>query len=85
LPPPHTFRRRLGTAGPDASGDPFAQHVLKYPDSLLTRFYGMHRVKPHKKLEKHFLIIGNIFCTKKTIHITFDLKASRSSACSSGL
>lgn len=47
---------------------------MKYPNTLLTRFYGMHRVKPHKKKEVHFLIMGSVFYTQRFIHRTFDLK-----------
>src|SRR3954469_22254169 len=50
---------------------------MKYPHTLLTRFYGMHRVKPHKKKEVHFLIMGSVFYTSKFVHTVFDLKGSR--------
>lgn len=36
----------------------------------------MHRVKPHKKKEVHFLIFGSVFHRAKYIHTTFDLKGS---------
>jgi 1-phosphatidylinositol-4-phosphate 5-kinase len=54
----------------------YYHHIMTYPNTLLTRFYGMHRVKPHKKKEVHFLIMGSIFFTKKYIHTIFDLKGS---------
>jgi hypothetical protein len=50
---------------------------MKNPNTLLTRFYGMHRVKPHKKKEVHFLIMGSVFYTQRQIHRTFDLKGSK--------
>eukprot|EP00457_Paulinella_chromatophora_P002891 gb/GEZN01002896.1/.p1 GENE.gb/GEZN01002896.1/~~gb/GEZN01002896.1/.p1 ORF type:complete len:703 (+),score=94.56 gb/GEZN01002896.1/:84-2192(+) len=54
----------------------YQQHVKDNPSTLLTRFYGMHRVKPHKKREVHFLVMGSVFFTDKYIHTTFDLKGS---------
>jgi hypothetical protein len=52
-------------------------HIAANPQTLLTRFYGMHRVKPHKKKETHFLIMGSVFYTTKYIHTVFDLKGSK--------
>jgi Phosphatidylinositol-4-phosphate 5-Kinase len=54
----------------------YYQHVVDNPDTLLTRFYGMHRVKPHKKKSLHFIIIGSVFSTDRYVHTTFDLKGS---------
>ncbi len=51
-------------------------HIAQNPQTLLTRFYGVHRVKPHKKRERHFLIMGSVFYTSKYIHTVFDLKGS---------
>ena len=50
------------------------QHVMGNPNTLLPRFFGMHRVKPHKKRQVHFLIFSSVFCKSKYIHVTFDLK-----------
>ena len=36
----------------------------------------MHRVKPHKKKQRHFLIMSSVFYTDKYIHQVFDLKGS---------
>ena len=36
----------------------------------------MHRVKPHKKQQRHFLIMSSVFYTDKYIHAVFDLKGS---------
>jgi hypothetical protein len=44
------------------------------PDSLLLRFFGMHRVKIHRGPEYHFAVFGNVFYTPKTVHRKFDLK-----------
>eukprot|EP01006_Ploeotia_vitrea_P038174 TRINITY_DN66218_c13_g2_i1.p1 TRINITY_DN66218_c13_g2~~TRINITY_DN66218_c13_g2_i1.p1 ORF type:complete len:571 (-),score=303.10 TRINITY_DN66218_c13_g2_i1:220-1932(-) len=51
-------------------------HVMTYNDTLLTRFYGMHRVHPHKKRDFYFLIFASVFGTDKYIHKVFDLKGS---------
>ena len=51
-------------------------HIVANPDTLLTRFFGMHRVKPHKKRQRHFLIMSSVFYTDKFIHTVFDLKGS---------
>jgi 1-phosphatidylinositol-4-phosphate 5-kinase len=55
----------------------YAKHILSNPNTLLNRFMGMHRVKPHKKKEVHFLIMGSVFYGTKFIHRTFDLKGSK--------
>ena len=54
----------------------YHHHLSQNPNTLLTKIYGMHRVKPHKKPERHFLIFSNVFNTRKFIHKTFDLKGS---------
>jgi len=54
----------------------YYEHVMKYPNTLLARFFGMHRVKPHKRPEHHFLIMGSVFSTRKTIDRVYDLKGS---------
>lgn len=51
-------------------------HIMAHPNTLLTRFFGMHRVKPHKKREQHFLIMGSVFYTQRTMDLVFDLKGS---------
>lgn len=54
----------------------YYHHIVNNPNTLLTRFYGMHRVKPHKKKEVHFLIFGSVFFQSRYIHSSFDLKGS---------
>lgn len=55
----------------------YLAHIESNPHTLLTRYYGMHRIKPHKKREVHFLIMGSVFHTSKFVHTVFDLKGSR--------
>lgn len=53
-------------------------HVLENPNTLISRFYGLHRVKlPHGR-KIHFVIMNNLFPPHRDIHETFDLKVRRS-------
>eukprot|EP00793_Prasinoderma_coloniale_P007021 PRCOL_00006873-RA len=51
-------------------------HVRKYPQTLLTRFLGMYRVKPSGGRNVRFVVMGNLFCTDLRIHRRYDLKGS---------
>ena len=56
-------------------------HYYKYmkenPNTLITRFYGMHRVKMHSlSPTMHFVIMASVFDTDRAIHRTYDLKGS---------
>ena len=51
-------------------------HVIKYPDTMLTRFFGLHRVKPHGGRNVRFVVMGNLLCTGHAIHRRYDLKGS---------
>ncbi|ORZ01468.1 hypothetical protein BCR43DRAFT_434544 [Syncephalastrum racemosum] len=51
-------------------------HVCDNPNTLLSRFYGLHRIKlPHGR-KTHFVVMGNVFPPNKDIHVTYDLKGS---------
>ncbi|KAG9026376.1 Phosphatidylinositol-4-phosphate 5-kinase [Tulasnella sp. UAMH 9824] len=51
-------------------------HMKANPHSLLSRFYGLHRVKmPHGK-KIHFIVMNNLFPPHRDIHETYDLKGS---------
>jgi 1-phosphatidylinositol-4-phosphate 5-kinase len=51
-------------------------HVKGNPHTLISRFYGLHRVKlPHGR-KIHFVIMNNLFPPHKDIHETYDLKGS---------
>lgn len=55
----------------------YYQYVSLNPDTLLTRFYGMHRVKMrHLKRKVHFVIMHSVFDTKEKIYRIYDLKGS---------
>ncbi|CEG46194.1 Phosphatidylinositol-4-phosphate-5-kinase (PIPK-C) [Plasmopara halstedii] len=56
----------------------YYKFVMENPDTLITRFYGMHRVKMHHLRKKmHFVIMASVFDTPLDIHARFDLKGSR--------
>ncbi|KAJ7116185.1 hypothetical protein C8R46DRAFT_1051370, partial [Mycena filopes] len=52
------------------------QHVKSNPHTLLSRFYGLHRVKLPRGHKIHFVIMNNLFPPHRDIHETFDLKGS---------
>ena len=48
---------------------------MENPNTLLTRFFGLHRVKMHHLNKRvHCCVMGSVFYTSKEIHETFDLK-----------
>ncbi len=52
-------------------------HTLKNPHTLLTRFYGLHRVKPSaSRMHYYFLIMGSVFHSGIVPDLVFDLKGS---------
>ncbi|KAF8069053.1 1-phosphatidylinositol-4-phosphate 5-kinase [Lyophyllum atratum] len=51
-------------------------HVQANPHTLLSRFYGLHRVKLPRGRKIHFVIMNNIFPPHRDIHETYDLKGS---------
>ncbi|KAG5019022.1 hypothetical protein AAZX31_06G104500 [Glycine max] len=54
----------------------YYQHVSKYENSLVTKFYGVHCVKPIGGQKTRFIVMGNLFCSEYQIHRRFDLKGS---------
>ena len=54
----------------------YFRHVMQYRETLLTKFFGLHRVKPHGGRNVRFVVMGNLFCTSLKIHRRFDLKGS---------
>ncbi|KAL0097370.1 hypothetical protein J3Q64DRAFT_1713075 [Phycomyces blakesleeanus] len=54
----------------------YYEHVVDNPDTLLCRYYGLHRVKlPHGR-KIHFVVMANVFPPNKDVHETYDLKGS---------
>lgn len=54
----------------------YHEHVRKNPHTLLSRFYGLHRVKLPGGRKIHFVIMNNLFPPHRDIHETYDLKGS---------
>ncbi|KAJ6774301.1 PHOSPHATIDYLINOSITOL-4-PHOSPHATE 5-KINASE [Salix purpurea] len=54
----------------------YFQHVCRYENSLVTKFFGVHCVKPIGGSKTRFIVMGNLFCSEYRIHRRFDLKGS---------
>lgn len=54
----------------------YHHHVQTNPQTLLSRFYGLHRVKLPRGKKIHFVIMNNLFPPHRDIHETYDLKGS---------
>ncbi|KAK9368761.1 hypothetical protein V1509DRAFT_622728 [Lipomyces kononenkoae] len=54
----------------------YYNHVKDNPNTLLSQFYGLHRVKLPYGRKIHFIIMNNLFPPHRDIHQTFDLKGS---------
>jgi 1-phosphatidylinositol-4-phosphate 5-kinase len=50
--------------------------VQENPNTLLSQFYGLHRVKIPYGRKIHFVVMNNLFPPHRDIHTTFDLKGS---------
>jgi len=55
---------------------PYVKHLNDNPNTLLPRFYGLYRVKPHRGSQVRFVVMSNLFATNLLIHERFDLKGS---------
>ncbi|KAI9294376.1 SAICAR synthase-like protein [Neoconidiobolus thromboides FSU 785] len=64
----HRFMRKIL---PD-----YFKYIQENPDTLLTRIYGLHRVKVAYSRKIHFVVMANIFPPNKDIHESYDLKGS---------
>ncbi|KAI8359102.1 hypothetical protein EDC96DRAFT_483337 [Choanephora cucurbitarum] len=54
----------------------YYEHVSNNPNTLLCRFYGLHRIKLPRGRKIHFVVMGNVLPSNKDIHQTYDLKGS---------
>ncbi|OAA50526.1 phosphatidylinositol-4-phosphate 5-kinase its3 [Metarhizium rileyi] len=54
----------------------YYNHVQNNPNTLLSQFYGLHRVKMPYGKKIHFVVMNNLFPPHRDIHTTFDLKGS---------
>lgn len=54
----------------------YYDHIEENPNTLLSQFYGLHRVKVPYGKKIHFVVMNNLFPPHRDIHQTFDLKGS---------
>ncbi|KAF7840183.1 phosphatidylinositol 4-phosphate 5-kinase 1-like [Senna tora] len=54
----------------------YFQHVYQYKNTMVTKFLGVHCVKPVGGQKTRFIVMGNVFCSEYRIHKRFDLKGS---------
>ncbi|GAA0147000.1 kinase [Lithospermum erythrorhizon] len=54
----------------------YHHHVRTYENTLVTKFFGLHRIEPSSGQKFRFVVMGNMFCTELRIHRRFDLKGS---------
>ncbi|XP_073286005.1 phosphatidylinositol 4-phosphate 5-kinase 1-like [Primulina huaijiensis] len=54
----------------------YYRHVCRYESSLVTKFFGVHCVKPVGGIKTRFIVMGNLFYSVYRIHKRFDLKGS---------
>ena len=55
----------------------YYRYIAVNPNTLLTRFYGMHRVKMrHLRHKVHFIVMNSVFDTTEKLHAKYDLKGS---------
>ncbi|ETO20783.1 phosphatidylinositol-4-phosphate 5-Kinase, partial [Reticulomyxa filosa] len=55
---------------------PYYHYVQGQPNTLITRFYGMYRVKVPGRKEIYFVVMGSVFHSTLEIHKIYDLKGS---------
>ncbi len=54
----------------------YYEHVVDNPNTLISQFYGLHRVKIPYGRKIHFVVMNNLFPPHRDIHQMFDLKGS---------
>lgn len=54
----------------------YYNHVVGNPNTLISQFYGLHRVKIPYGRKIHFVVMNNLFPPHRDIHQMFDLKGS---------
>lgn len=52
----------------------YHQHILDQPDTLLVRFYGLHRVQLPQGNKIYFVVMGNLFPNDRPMRSIYDLK-----------
>jgi hypothetical protein len=64
----HVFLREILTE--------YYQHLKGHPGTLISRFLGLHMVRPRGKDKVYFVIMSNVFDSRVEIHERYDLKGS---------
>ncbi|CAI9765327.1 unnamed protein product [Fraxinus pennsylvanica] len=54
----------------------YYEHVREHENTLITKFFGVHRIALKHGKKVRFVVMGNIFCTELRIHHRYDLKGS---------
>ena len=57
----------------------YYHHMLAYPHTMITRFFGLHKIKFTRttRIERvYFVIMANVFNTPQNIGVRYDLKGS---------
>ncbi|KAM9924894.1 hypothetical protein OXX59_004225 [Metschnikowia pulcherrima] len=55
----------------------YHHHVKNNPNTMVSQFYGLHRLKVHGGIKRvHFLVMNNLFPPHRDIHLKYDLKGS---------
>ncbi|KAJ7946634.1 Phosphatidylinositol-4-phosphate 5-kinase family protein [Quillaja saponaria] len=54
----------------------YYKHVRDHENTLITKFFGLHRIKLRVGKKVRFVVMGNMFCTELRIHRRYDLKGS---------
>ncbi|KAJ3230305.1 Phosphatidylinositol-4-phosphate 5-kinase [Chytriomyces hyalinus] len=54
----------------------YYEHIKANPETLISRIFGLHRVKLPGGQKIRFVVMGNLFPANKDIHETYDLKGS---------
>ncbi|WIA13706.1 hypothetical protein OEZ85_007259 [Tetradesmus obliquus] len=54
----------------------YSEHMERHPNSLITRFFGLHKVTPAHGRSVRFVVMANIFVTDLQIHRRYDIKGS---------
>lgn len=55
----------------------YYNYISRQPNTLLTKFFGMHRVTvPSRNKDIYFIIMGSVFNSEKQVHKIYDLKGS---------
>lgn len=55
----------------------YHDHVKELENTLITKFFGIHRITWRSGKKVRFVVMGNMFCTELRIHRRFDLKGSK--------